>query len=360
MTPHSNLRCELLERAHAAIEPNWGAVAELLRKTFQGDNCCIVLIPANGLAEVLGHAGLNHDWLSLYEERYAAVNPFLVEAARRRPENGGAVVATADHLIPFTEIRQTDFYKNFWVPLGVNDSVGALAFDGEKPIGHIMIRRRSGNLRYGEAEEARLRSIVDILTSAMVRCLRMRMARARIAALDQITSRVQGGLIILDERGQVLEAEGAGRTVVEQHSTQFGEALTRFQADPAASHGRIEAGESPRVAGQGHAGLDYEFRKVVIEGRMRILCILGVQAAPPAEAVQLPSTAHFTPRERDVLTLLARGLDNLSIAKALGIGLYTTKDHVKSIFRKLSVKTRAEAVAVLSRPAAANATTTAN
>jgi DNA-binding NarL/FixJ family response regulator len=53
----------------------------------------------------------------------------------------------------------------------------------------------------------------------------------------------------------------------------------------------------------------------------------------------------LSPREREVLRLIADGLDNGTIAAQLFISENTVKNHVTSIFAKLEVTTRAEAVA---------------
>jgi len=50
-------------------------------------------------------------------------------------------------------------------------------------------------------------------------------------------------------------------------------------------------------------------------------------------------------RERQVLTLLARGQSNAEIAERLGISDGTVRNHVTNIYAKLGVHTRAEAVA---------------
>lgn len=52
----------------------------------------------------------------------------------------------------------------------------------------------------------------------------------------------------------------------------------------------------------------------------------------------------LTPREREVLEWLAEGLPNRLIAERLGISEHTVKFHVASIYGKLGVSTRAEAV----------------
>jgi DNA-binding NarL/FixJ family response regulator len=51
----------------------------------------------------------------------------------------------------------------------------------------------------------------------------------------------------------------------------------------------------------------------------------------------------LSPREREVLTMLAQGLTNREIASALYISQATTKVHVRHILGKLGVRTRTEA-----------------
>jgi len=53
---------------------------------------------------------------------------------------------------------------------------------------------------------------------------------------------------------------------------------------------------------------------------------------------------ELTPRERDVLRQLALGRSNKEIAAALTIGEETVKSHVGSVFAKLQVENRAQAV----------------
>jgi DNA-binding CsgD family transcriptional regulator len=52
----------------------------------------------------------------------------------------------------------------------------------------------------------------------------------------------------------------------------------------------------------------------------------------------------LTHRERDVLDWLALGLSNRAIAERLGISEHTVKFHVTSIYGKLDVSSRAEAI----------------
>jgi DNA-binding NarL/FixJ family response regulator len=62
-------------------------------------------------------------------------------------------------------------------------------------------------------------------------------------------------------------------------------------------------------------------------------------AMPASEALAEP----LTPREHDVLALLAEGRSNRQIAAVLSISPYTVKDHVDAILAKLGAASRTEA-----------------
>ena len=67
---------------------------------------------------------------------------------------------------------------------------------------------------------------------------------------------------------------------------------------------------------------------------------------PPAEAEPLEDSAAFSPRERDVLRLVASGARNRAIATQLGITDNTVKFHVSNLLRKAGVRTRGELTAI--------------
>jgi two-component system NarL family response regulator len=61
------------------------------------------------------------------------------------------------------------------------------------------------------------------------------------------------------------------------------------------------------------------------------------------------SSEPLTGREMDVLTLLARGKSNKEIGANLYISETTVKSHLRSIFTKLNVLSRTEAITTASR-----------
>jgi DNA-binding CsgD family transcriptional regulator len=73
--------------------------------------------------------------------------------------------------------------------------------------------------------------------------------------------------------------------------------------------------------------------------------IHGLFAAPP-DPDDLPARVEqLSPRERDVLQLMVRGLDNRQIAAELGIGYTTVRSHTQSIIEKFGARSRLQAVA---------------
>jgi len=78
---------------------------------------------------------------------------------------------------------------------------------------------------------------------------------------------------------------------------------------------------------------------------------MGLATALIAHPAVSPSvgTGDLTPRERDVLRLLAEGLPNKGIAQRLGVTEHTVKFHVNAILGKLGAQSRTEAVVVATR-----------
>jgi NarL family two-component system response regulator LiaR len=66
-------------------------------------------------------------------------------------------------------------------------------------------------------------------------------------------------------------------------------------------------------------------------------------ASAPPKAKQQKTSITLSPRETEVLRLVADGLSNQKIAEKLGLGLETVKTHMRHIMEKLAVSDRTEA-----------------
>jgi NarL family two-component system response regulator LiaR len=85
---------------------------------------------------------------------------------------------------------------------------------------------------------------------------------------------------------------------------------------------------------------------------IRAACVGQSTLAPEATQALIQAAGQgpcpgddLTPREREVLALMVEGLTNPEIAKRLMVSVSTARAHVSSIFSKLGVSNRAEAVA---------------
>lgn len=58
-------------------------------------------------------------------------------------------------------------------------------------------------------------------------------------------------------------------------------------------------------------------------------------------------TKPLSPRETEVLDMIARGLTNAQIATRLGLSVHGVKFHLASVYRKLGVANRTEAAVAL-------------
>ncbi len=69
--------------------------------------------------------------------------------------------------------------------------------------------------------------------------------------------------------------------------------------------------------------------------------VLAYLSGPPRTAAPFP---ELTPREREVLDLIAAGLPNATIGARLGLAAKTVSNHTSAIFAKLQVAGRSEAI----------------
>jgi DNA-binding NarL/FixJ family response regulator len=94
---------------------------------------------------------------------------------------------------------------------------------------------------------------------------------------------------------------------------------------------------------------------VILTLPVAVLSVWQGQASVPLEAKSQLGTGPLSHRERQVITLAAEGLGNSEIAATLTVAESTVKSHLASIFSKLGVHTRTEALAALGEPPALGA-----
>jgi DNA-binding NarL/FixJ family response regulator len=156
-------------------------------------------------------------------------------------------------------------------------------------------------------------------------------------------------LVLMDVRMPNLDGIAATREIVAASSRAKVVILTTFEQDDYI-FGALSAGASAfllkrtrpedllaaiHTVAAGDSLLSPSVTRTVIERLAR---------RPPPDLAAAGRIEHLTPREREVLALIARGLSNHEIAAELTIEETTVKTHVKRILMKLRLRDRVQAV----------------
>jgi|SRR3569832_762909 len=80
-----------------------------------------------------------------------------------------------------------------------------------------------------------------------------------------------------------------------------------------------------------------------------LLSAVPTPAAAPAQGPAPEWLGRLSPREREVLAAVARGISNKQIGRELNLAEVTVKLHLRAIFRKTGVKTRSEAAVLATK-----------
>jgi NarL family two-component system response regulator LiaR len=105
----------------------------------------------------------------------------------------------------------------------------------------------------------------------------------------------------------------------------------------------MELGSLPRTLRGSLAG------EAAISRTLAMRLVQHYRSAPAGGAGLRPVRSDLTDREWEVLDLLSSGSSNDDIARALVLSIETVRTHVKNLYRKLDVRSRAEAVEAATR-----------
>ncbi len=92
--------------------------------------------------------------------------------------------------------------------------------------------------------------------------------------------------------------------------------------------------------------MDIVAGQTIVANELTMVLARALRGDAPGTASVTTDIDNLTPREREILCLLADGQSNKVIARNLGISDGTVKLHVKSILRKLKIHSRVEAAVI--------------
>lgn len=153
---------------------------------------------------------------------------------------------------------------------------------------------------------------------------------------------VRPDVVLMDLSMPVMDGLAATRAILEEFPDARVVVLTTYEGDEDI-HRALDAGAV------GYLVKDMMAHEVVKTIR---LVTSGYRGIPPVIASKLAEhtpRVPLTPRETEVIALIATGRTNAEIAQRIGRTEETVKVHVKNILQKLDVRDRTEAVTVALR-----------
>ena len=261
-------------------------------------------------------------------------NTFAQLAARRLPV-GTLEQATRG------DLRSSPRYRHLLEPAGIPHELRAVFLIRGRAWGAVHVARRAGGEPFTQADVGALAAVATPIAKGIRGSLRFEAARRQSGAEAP-------GLVVLDAAGEVEMITPAARELTAAlgaESASYGEEQLPAAVLSLAAFARHDADPGGKVvtipSGQGWLTL-HATSPEARDGRVAI--VIESASGPRSATVRLE--AHgATAREREVATLIARGLTNPEIATALVLSPHTVQDHVKSLFEKLGVGSRQELVA---------------
>lgn len=169
-----------------------------------------------------------------------------------------------------------------------------------------------------------------------------------------LARRTRPDVVLMDVRMPVLDGLRATRELLKDHADHEAPKvlmLTTFDLDEYV-YEALRAGASGFLLKDAPAAELVHAVRVVAAGdallapsvTRRLIADFAKRPRARATATVGPPQSPLTPREEEVLTLIARGMSNAEISDTLVIAEQTTKTHVGRILMKLQLRDRAQAV----------------
>ncbi|WP_405138465.1 response regulator [Nocardia sp. NBC_01388] len=163
----------------------------------------------------------------------------------------------------------------------------------------------------------------------------------------ELVRRLEPGVVLMDLRMPNVDGASATAAITASHPGTAVLVLTTY-ADDASIAGALRAGARGYLTKDaGRAEIAAAIRSVA-SGHTTLAADVGRRLVAVLETPATPAV-DLTDRELEVLRLMSQGRNNTEIAKELFIGVSTVKSHINSLFAKLGVRDRGQAIAYAHR-----------
>lgn len=224
---------------------------------------------------------------------------------------------------------------------------------GGAMVGTLNFARRADRTPFSQDELARVGWIGRKVSTALYRAARFQVTNERAALLARVLDEWETPLIVTDLDGEELFANHAaerrtrdGVTLGELARPGIARTLDQLRADRTlelASTAETQADRSDATA-----------RRLLVRSvrldRPPEMVLSFLSTEEGSQLRRGPGYAKLSPRERDVADFVAKGLTTRQVARQLLISENTVKQHLKRMFHKLNVHSRAQLVEALWEP----------
>jgi DNA-binding NarL/FixJ family response regulator len=254
---------------------------------------------------------------------WAAVKPVreAEDPVFRHIYQGSFAAVKISDFLTRRELHRTGMYHLVMKPCGLEDTLSvrlaipppsrpkSFAFD-----------------RVGRDFSARDRAVLDLLNPHLVQLCRASESRRRLREALALHESTQAAVVLLEADDRLAFASTAARELFDRYFSENGAGLPDSMASWLVAR-RQQATSEPLRIDAGDRALVIEF----VDGALLL-----------EEQHRMP---RLTPREREILGLVAAGRTNAEIAERLCVSPGTVRRHLENVFRKLGVHTRTAAAA---------------
>jgi DNA-binding CsgD family transcriptional regulator len=245
-----------------------------------------------------------------------AENPLFL----RFQEGISEAVKVSDFLTQ-RQLHRTRMYDLVLRPCGIEDSLGLLLPMAipEQTMKFVFDR---GGHNFSERD----RAVLDTLRPHFQQLHRAAQVRQRLREALALHESTQTAVVLLEAGDRVAFASSAARELIDCYFGETSARLPGLLASWLRERRRMAAGEPLTI--------DAGDRSLIVDVVDDALLLEEEQRLP-----------HLTPREREILDLVAQGRTNAEIAQALWVSPGTVRRHLENVFAKLGVHTRTAAAA---------------
>ena len=261
---------------------------------------------------------------------WEAVGPIVSaeNPVSRHFQQGSSGAVRLSDFLTRRELHHTQMYDLVLKPCGLEHSLGVRLPIAPPETARFVLDR--GGRDFG----ARDCTVLDTLSPHLVQLHRAGQARRRLHEVLALHESMQAAIVLLEVDDRIAFASSAARELLDRYLGENGVGLPEAVASWLRERRRAATGEPLRIEAGGRA--------LVVDLVDSALLLEEQQHIP-----------RLTPREREIMDLVAEGRTNAEIAERLWVSPVTVRKHLENVYAKLGVHTRTAAAALIagrSRP----------